>query len=197
MGVPPPGMPLAVSLPPPPGVPVGVPVPGAVGVPEPGVPGMLEGGVVGSDGPVCVSTTFVVIVVEQVTVLPPPFSEPLHWSTVTGNEALVVPAAVHTRVPPPPLPEPLHCDTDGEPCVLEMHAVTSAPPPWPDPLHWLAVNAVAGAGAFALMLLTMSTVQTVALPPALSELLHWCTALMTSLELDVSPVQPFRVHVRR
>src|SRR5829696_9024777 len=78
-----------------------------------------------------------------------------------------------------------------------MHASTFAPPPWPEPLHWFTVNAVAGAGAFALMLLTMSTVQMVALPPALSESLHWCTALMTSLELEMSPVHPFRVHVRR
>ena len=111
VGVPPPGVP-------PPGVPPpGVPPPG---VPPPGVP---------------VSVMFVVIVVEHVTVLPPPFSEPLHWSTVTGNAALVVPDAVQTKVAPPPLPEPLHWVTTGEPCELGMQAVVSAPPPWPDPLH--------------------------------------------------------------
>jgi len=47
----------------------------------------------GPEGPVVVSKTFVVIVVEHVTVLPPPFSDPLHWSTVTGKASLVVPDA--------------------------------------------------------------------------------------------------------
>jgi hypothetical protein len=116
---------------------------------------------------------------------------------VTGKAALVVPEAVHTSVAPPPFPEPLHCDTDGDPWELGMQAATFAPPPWPDPLHWLSVKAVAGLGALALMLLTISTVQVVALPPALSESLHWCTALITSVELDVSPVQPFNVQARR
>jgi hypothetical protein len=127
VGVPEPGTSLVVPLPPPPFVgPPGVPDPG---VSDPGVVGVSEGGVVGIVGPVWVSVTFVVIVVEQVTVLPPPFSDPLHWSTVTGNEALVVPDAVHTSVAPPPLPEPLHWDTAGEACALEMHAATFAPPP--------------------------------------------------------------------
>jgi hypothetical protein len=80
VGVPELGPPFVLPLPPPLfcGVPPGVPDPGVVGDPEPGVVGVSVGGVVGIDGPVWVSVTLVVIVVEQVTVLPPPFSEPLH-----------------------------------------------------------------------------------------------------------------------
>ena len=80
--------------------------------------------------------TLVVMVVVQVTKLPPPFSEPLHWSTVTGNAALVVPEAVQVMSPPPPLPEPLHWVTVGDPCELGMHAVMFVPPPPPEPMHW-------------------------------------------------------------
>jgi len=108
----------------PPGVP-GVPEGVAVGVPgvPPGVPGVPPGTPEGGpEDPVVVSKMFVVMVVEHVTVLPPPFSDPLHWSTVTGNASLVVPDAVQTRVAPPPLPEPLHWLTAGEPCELAMHA---------------------------------------------------------------------------
>jgi hypothetical protein len=49
------------------------------------------------------------IVVPQVTVLPPPLAEPLHWVMVTGR-AVAAPDTVHcTRmVAPPPLPELLH-----------------------------------------------------------------------------------------
>jgi hypothetical protein len=151
----------------------------------------------GPDGPVDVSKMLVVMVVEHVTVLPPPFSEPLHWSTVTGNAALVVPDAVQAMNPPPPVPDPLHCVTTGEPWPLGRHAVMLVPPPPPDPLHWSRVKAVAAAGEGPLMLLTMLTEHVVVLPPTLSDALHWCTALMTSVELTVSPVHPSRVQVRR
>ncbi len=141
-----------------------------------------------------VSTRLLEIVVVQVMKLPPPFSEPLHWSTDTGNAALVVPEAVQVIIPPPPLPDPLHWVTVAEPSELGIHAVMSVPPPPPEPMHWFRVSAVAAAGALALMLLTMSTEQIVVLPPTLSEPLHWWTALMTSDGLAVSPVQAFSVH---
>jgi hypothetical protein len=160
-----------------------------------GVPGVPEIGpaVVGGETPV--STTFVVIVVAQVTKLPPPFSEPLHWSTVTGNDVLVVPDALQVIIPPPPVPDPLHWVTEADPAELGMHAVMLVPPPPPDPMHWFRVKAVGAPGAFTLMLLTISTEQIVVLPFTLSEPLHWWTALMTLEGLAVSPVHAFKVQV--
>ena len=86
----------------------------------------------------------------QVTVLPPPLLEPLHWSTVTGKAlASVEEVTVHsTRMePPPPLPEELHCviaasvvSPSGSHCT-----VGAIPPPPPDPLHWSIVAGVAEA----------------------------------------------------
>ena len=147
---------------------------------------------------VSVSMTFVTIVTSQVTVLPPDRSEPLHWSTVTGKAALVVPDAVHAMKPPPPSPDPLHWVTVADPEELGMQAVMSVPPPPPDPMHWLTVIADAGAGALALMLVVMCTEQTMLLPPySLSDPLHWCTALITSVELVLSPVHSLRVQTRR
>ena len=69
------------------------------------------------DGAVPVGATVMLFVIEtvQVTKLPPPFSEPLHWLTVTGKVELLVPEALHVIAPPPPVPEPLHCVTVGEP----------------------------------------------------------------------------------
>ena len=160
------------------------------------VGGVVVGGVV-VGGVVEVSVMFVVIVVEHVTVLPPPFSEPLHWSTVTGNASFTVPDAVQTMNPPPPVPEPLHWVTSGEPCELDWHAVMLVPPPPPDPMHWLSSNAVDADGESVLTLFTMLTEHVVALPPTLSDPLHWCTALITSDELVVSPVHPSRVQLRR
>jgi hypothetical protein len=122
---------------------------------------------------VSVSKTFVVMVVVQVTKLPPPVSESLHWSTKTGNAALVVPEAVHVIMPPPPVPERLHWVTLGDPSDLALHAVMLVPPPVPEPMHWLTVTAVGAPGALALMLLMMLTKQIVVLPPSMFEKLHW------------------------
>lgn len=134
-----------------------------------------------------------VIVTVQVTKLPPPFSEPLHWSTVTGNARLVVPEALHVILPPPPLPDPLHWVTVGDPWELGIQAVISVPPPPPDPMHWLTVIAVGAMDALTTMLLVMLTLQIVVLPPTLLEPLHWWTAFTTSDEFTVSPVHGFRV----
>ena len=76
--------------------------------------------------------------VVQVTVLPPPFDEPLHCVTVTGS-AVAPPVTVHcTRVmAPPPFPEPLHWVTVA-PVVAatgEHTSVGAVPPPVPEPMH--------------------------------------------------------------
>jgi hypothetical protein len=84
-----------------------------------------------------------------VTVPPPPFPEPLHWSTLTGSaEVSVEPGStVHlTRsVPPPPVPEPLHCVMVASVVFAGkglQAVVGSVPPPVPDSLHWLTVTGV-------------------------------------------------------
>jgi hypothetical protein len=82
----------------------------------------------------------------QVTVLPPPPSEPLHWLIVTGRADATVAATLHcTRpAPPPPLAEPLHCVTVA-PVVAPsgLQFVVFTPPPVPDPMHWSMVAAPA------------------------------------------------------
>jgi hypothetical protein len=112
-------VPVAAPLPLPAGVvapePVVPPVPdGVVGV-VPGTVGVVDvGTLVGVVGIVVVvvgdaAMKLLVNVVIQVTVLPPPLEEPLHWLIVTGS-AVAAPVTSHcTRVlAPPPFPEPLH-----------------------------------------------------------------------------------------
>ena len=97
---------------------VGAPVLGRLVRPDVGVPAVPVGvpavGVVdvgaGVVGPGAAVITYVSEAVHM-TVAPPPFPEPLHWSTVTRSTAVSVEVVtVHrTRiVAPPPLPEPLH-----------------------------------------------------------------------------------------
>jgi hypothetical protein len=106
----------------PPGTPVGLPVP-PVGPPGPPVPPVVPPvpPVVPPVPPVVppvppdvppLDTTLLIIETVQVTVLPPPLPDPLHWFTVTGSAdvAVEVPVAHRSRnVPPPPFAEPLHC----------------------------------------------------------------------------------------
>jgi hypothetical protein len=89
-------------------------VPGTVGVVDVGTVVGVVGIVVGVVGIVVVvvgdaAMKLLVNVVIQVTVLPPPLEEPLHWLIVTGS-AVAAPVTSHcTRVlAPPPFPEPLH-----------------------------------------------------------------------------------------
>jgi hypothetical protein len=127
--------PVAVAVPLPAGVvppaPVVPPVPdGAVGV-VPGTVGVVDvGTVVGVVGIVVVvvgdvAMKLLVNVAIQVTVLPPPLEEPLHWLIVTGS-AVAAPVTSHcTRVlAPPPFPEPLHWVTVA-PVVLATGAHTT------------------------------------------------------------------------
>jgi hypothetical protein len=100
-------------------------------------------GVVGAVGTVVVvvgaaATKLLVNVVIQVTVLPPPLAEPLHWLMVTGS-ADEPPVTSHCTLvlAPPPFPEPLHCVTVA-PVVLATGAHTTVgwvPPSPPDPMH--------------------------------------------------------------
>jgi hypothetical protein len=138
------------------GVPAGLAVPpvpevGAVGVlvgvgGVPGVVGVVGVvvGVVGALGIVVVvvvgtaAKKLLVKLTVQVTVLPPPLAEPLHWLMERGR-AVAPPLSVHfTRVdPPPPLPDPLHWVTVA-PEVLDTGAQTRigwVPPPVPEPMH--------------------------------------------------------------
>jgi hypothetical protein len=122
-------------------------------------------------------------VVVQVTVLPPPLEEPLHWLIVTGN-AVDAPVTVHfTRVdPPPPFPEPLHCVTVAF-VVLAVGAhrrVGWIPPPAPDPMHWLTVAPVV-AVPLAMSFVTM-TLQIKLLPPPTMMPLHWLTEVTNWVE---------------
>jgi hypothetical protein len=120
----------------------------------------------------------------QVTVAPPPFPDPLHWSTVTGSAEVCVDGSTEHRtrmVPPPPLPELLHWVTVA-PVVLPsgVHSVVGAvPPPCPDTLHWFTV---AGVGVTTpVMLLTTATLQVTVPPPPLPEPSHWVTEVMSGV----------------
>jgi len=75
---------------------------------------------------------------------PPPFAEPLHWSTFTGSDADVVEPVPTEQMKPtlvPPLPELLHWPTvaavtDVMPGVLTGVHVPGAPGPvMTDPMH--------------------------------------------------------------
>ena len=142
------------------------------------------GGVVGAV--TLVSTTLVRIVVVQLTMPPPPFAEPLHWSTVTGNVELTIPVAVqcdgNTR--PPPLPDPLHWVMVA-PVVfagygLQVFGALPRPSPAWLALHWLTVAAVAAAGESTAMLFVMCTSQVIVLPFPAADPLHWSTAVTRS-----------------
>jgi len=132
--------------------------------------------------------------VVHVTVPPPPFPEPLHWSMVTGSaEVWVDGVTVHfTRmVPPPPLPELLHWVIVAL-VVLPIGIHTTVgwvPPPWPDPLHWLTV--AGPIGATPVMLLTRWTLHVTVDPPPLPEPSHWVTEVVNWFEGVVEVV-----HVR-
>lgn len=76
---------------------------------------------------------------------PPPFAEPLHWSTFSDSEADVVEPVLTEQMNPtlvPPLPEPLHWPTvaavtEVMPGVLTGVHVPGAPGPvMTDPMHW-------------------------------------------------------------
>jgi hypothetical protein len=140
-------------------------------------------------------TRLVVIATSHVTRLPPPLSDPLHWSTVTGSadEVLASAATEHVtlRAAPPPLAEPLHWVTMA-PVVLagkgEQLSVGWVPPPVPDPTHWFTVAAVGAAGEPPMMVLVIRTWQVIVLPPPLPEPLHWWTAVTSPVDLVVVPV---------
>ncbi|MEO7442268.1 MAG: hypothetical protein ABIW46_01895 [Acidimicrobiales bacterium] len=142
----------------------------------------------GSTGAGCTGgagITLLVIEAVHVTVAPPPFPDPLHWSIVTGSAVEVVDAVtVHfTRiVPPPPLPELLHWVTVALMVAPSgLHDVVGwVPPPRPEPLHWLMV---AGVGVDTpVMLFTTRTEQVTAPPPPFPDPSHWVTEVTSWLE---------------
>lgn len=124
------------------------------------VPGVLEGvdvavvadvavavgvaDVAVADGVAVEGTTWLLTVDEQFTKAPPPLPEPLHWSTLTARDEVIVEPVVTVQMNPtlvPPLPEPLHCptvaaETEVTPGVLA--GVQLPGPPVPvitDPMH--------------------------------------------------------------
>jgi hypothetical protein len=112
----------------------------------------------------------------QVTVLPPPFDDPLHWLIVTGS-AVAAPVTSHcTRVlGPPPLAEPLHWVTLAL-VVLATGAHTTVgwvPPPPPDPTHWSTVTPEVAWPVG--MVFTTETLQITLEPPPSTTPLHWST----------------------
>ena len=88
-------------------------------------------------------TTLLTVAVHR-TSEPPPFAEPLHWSTFTGSDADVVEPVPTEQMNPtlvPPLPEPLHWPTvaavtDVIPGVLTGVQDPGAPGPvMTEPMH--------------------------------------------------------------
>ena len=137
-------------------------------------------GVVGAAGVVvgvvAAATKLLVKFVVQMTVLPPPLDDPLHWFTVTGS-AVAVPVTLHCTRPlaPPPLPDPLHWVTVAL-VVLATGAqmtVGWVPPPVPDPTHWLTDTP--GAAVPVGTVLTTETLHKTLLPPPNTIPLHWST----------------------
>jgi hypothetical protein len=128
----------------------------------------------------------------QVTVLPPPLADPLHWLILTLiAEVTVDVVTVHfTRLlPPPPLPDPLHWVMVAplvEPSGLHW-VVGCVPPPFPDPMHWLTVAGFNVASP--VTLLTMRTLQPIVPPPPLADPLHWVTDVVRWLDAFVDVVQ--------
>jgi hypothetical protein len=190
-----------VGLPDPPVPPVVPPVPPVVPpvppvVPPPVVPPVPP--VVPPVPPVVppvvpvLATTLLTIETVQVTVLPPPLPEPLHWLTRTGSADVSVeePVAHCSRiVPPPPFAEPLHCVIAALVVVprLSHSNVGAVPPPWADVLHWLTVAALGVDDP--VMLLMMCTLQVTVPPAPLPEPSHCVTDVTSWVELVAQGVQ--------
>jgi hypothetical protein len=130
----------------------------------------------------------------QPTSAPPPFPDPLHWSTVTGRaEDWLEGVTVHTtrNGAPPPLPEPSHwvmsalvVEPVGKHNVVGPDGET---PPAPELLHWLIVT---GATVVVpVMLFTMWTAQVTVAPPPLPDPSHWVIEVMSWLEVVVVVMQ--------
>jgi hypothetical protein len=132
-----------------------------------------------------------VIVVEQVTVLPPPLEEPLHWLIETGM-ADAPPVTVHfTRSgAPPPLAEPLHWSTVAFVVFATGAQFVGGPtgetPPPPEPLHWFTVTPVVPVPTGTLFV--TSTVHVTLLPPPFTMPLHWLTPVVSVVGLFVTVV---------
>ena len=103
----------------------------------------VVGVAVGEAEAVAARMTLLTVAVHR-TSEPPPFAEPLHWSTFTGSEADVVEPVLTEQMNPtlvPPLPELLHWPTvaavtDVMPGVLTGVHVPGAPGPvMTDPMH--------------------------------------------------------------
>jgi hypothetical protein len=165
----------------------GTPVAGVVGVVVPPAP--ATGTVVVVVG--AAATRLLVKVVAHVTVLPPPFDEPLHWLTVIGS-AVVAPVTLHCtlRLAPPPVPEPLHCVTTAF-VVLATGAqsrVGWVPPPVPEPMHWLTVTPDVAAPVGTVS--TTATLHVRLLPPPTMMPLHWSTDVTSWFDVVTVVVQP-------
>ena len=107
----------------------------------------------------------------QVTRLPPPLPDPLHWLMVTGNaEDTVEGPTVQVTMAPPPLPEPLHWVIVAPDVELDGLHVRLAPPPSAEPMHWLTVAGLVDASP--VMLLVTDTVQVTVDPPPLTDPSH-------------------------
>ena len=98
---------------------------------------------VGEGDAVAARMTLLTVAVHR-TSEPPPFAEPLHWSTFTGSDADVVDPVPTEQMNPtlvPPLPEPLHWPTvaavtDVIPAVLTGVQDPGAPGPvMTEPMH--------------------------------------------------------------
>lgn len=150
---------------------------------------------VADGGAVAAAVMLVMMLVRQVTMLPPGLPVPLHWLTVIGMAGLTRDDVVtaQSMVAPPPLADPLHCVT----VALVVAAgngsqITDPPPPPPEPTHWLTVAAVRGCapGVSALMLLVIVTLHTMGCAASLSEPLHWATLVTRLVELVVNVPLP-------
>jgi len=113
---------------------------------------------------------------EQCAVLPPPFTELLHWSMSTPI-AVVAPVTVQTTRPsaPPPLTELLHWVTVAFVvlCTGSQASGVSPPPSPEDPTHWSTVTPTdVGAPTTTLV---MDTMQNRFPPLPLPAALHWVT----------------------
>ena len=109
--------------------------------------GACVAGVIGAAGPGAGATTWVrtfLTVAVQRTSEPPPFAEPLHWSTFTEKAEVIVDPVVTEQMNEtlvPPLPEPLHwptvaAATEVIPGVLTGVQLPGAPGPViTDPMH--------------------------------------------------------------
>jgi hypothetical protein len=108
----------------------------------------------------------------QVTRLPPPLPDPLHWLMVTGNaDDAVEGPTVQVTVAPPPFPEPLHWVIVAPDVELSgLHTRPPPPPPVAEPTHWLTVAGLVVASP--VMLFVTDTVQVTVEPPPLPDPSH-------------------------